>query len=300
MGTRSWSVPLSQIPGATAASAGDYAPEVIHRILGIVKEQRLIDFHAYRPGTIQRMLALRIAKTGAGDCDAYYEKLRTAPAEVDELIQALTVKVSSFFRNPFAFEALGATVLPELRERFPEEALRVWCAGCARGEEPYSVAILLRELSAPGELRAQPFILGTDLDPQALDAARRAQYPEESLRDVKKRHLDKYFRKEGGTYSLTGEIRSLVTFASHDITTLRAPKGGIFSDYHLILCRNVLIYLDRAVGERVTAFLAHSLASGGFLMLGEAETVPESLALASAEIPPELNIYRRRPRGEAT
>ncbi len=299
MGTGSRSIPLLQVPGDTAAPADVYAPEAIHRILDFVKEKRVIDFHAYRPGTIQRMLELRIAKTGAGDHDAYYETLRSSPAEIDELIQALTVKVSSFFRNPFAFEALGAMVLPELRECFPDETLRVWCAGCARGEEPYSVAILLRESSAPGERRAQPFILGTDVDPQALDAARRAQYTGDSLLDVRKRHLDRYFHAEGGTARISGEIRALVTFASHDITTLRAPRVGIFSDYHLILCRNVLIFLERVVGERVIAFLASALASGGFLMLGEAEAMPEALVPDFTEIVPGLRIYRKHTRGVA-
>jgi len=293
MGTRSGSVLSLQIPGNAAAPAGVGAPETIRRILDFVKQARLIDFHAYRPGAIQRMLALRVAKSGAGNYEHYYETLRASPLEVDELIQALTVKVSSFFRNPYVFEALAETVLPELSERFSGETLRVWCAGCARGEEPYSVAILLRDLMSRGERRAQPFILGTDLDPQAIAAARRAQYPEESLLDVKKRYLDRYFRADGGTYTVGAEIRALVTFAAHDITTLQAPRGGVFNDYHLILCRNVLIYFDRAVGERTSAFLANSLASGGFLMLGEAETVPESLTPAFSEILPELKIYRK-------
>lgn len=299
MGTGSGSIPYRQVPGNAATPAGGSAPEAMCRILDFVKEKRLIDFHAYRPGTIERMLALRVAKTGAGDFDDYYETLRASSTEVDELIQALTVKVSSFFRNPYAFEALGETVLPELSERLPDEMLRVWCAGCARGEEPYSVAILLRELISRDGRRAQPFILGTDIDIQALNAARRAEYPEAALLDVKKRYLDSYFHVDGGTYTLAGEIRSLVAFAAHDITTLLAPRGGVFRDYHLILCRNVLIYLDRAVGERAVAFLASSLASGGFLMLGEAEMIPETLAPAFSEILPDLKIYRKHARKEA-
>ncbi len=292
-------VPFLQLPVDAAAFADAGAKEAVHRILDFVKEKRLIDFHAYRPGTIQRMLALRVAKRDAGDMDAYYETLRSSPAELDELTQALTVKVSAFFRNPLAFEALGATVLPELRERFPDEALRVWCAGCARGEEAYSVAILLRDLAAGERGRMKPFVLGTDLDRAAIDAARRAQYPEEALLDVKKRYLDKYFRAEGGTWAVGQEIRSLVTFAPHDVTTLHAPQGGVFNDYHLILCRNLLIYLGREMGERVVVFLANSLADGGFLMLGEAEAVPETLAPAFVEILPGLKIYRKQARKDA-
>lgn len=292
-------MPIFQILGHAAAPVGAAAPESIRRILDLVKQERLIDFHAYRPGTIERLLALRAAKTGAGNYDNYYEILRASPTEIDELIQALTVKVSAFFRNPYAFEALGETVLPELSERFSGELLRVWCAGCARGEEPYSVAILLRDLMFRDGHRAQPFILGTDLDPQALEAGRRGEYPTESLLDVKKRHLDKYFHTDGGAHTLAGEIRSLVTFAAHDVTTLQAPRGGIFNDYHLILCRNVSIYFDRALGERVVAFLADSLASGGFLMLGEAETLPGTLAPAFTEILPDLKIYRKHTRRDA-
>ena len=285
MATRSGNLPFMQLP----ADAG--AVTTVRRILDFIKERRLVDFHAYRPGTIQRMLALRVAKCDAEDLDAYYKILLSSPTEVDELIQALTVKVSAFFRNPLAFEALGTAVLPELSERFPDEALRVWCAGCARGEEAYSVAILLREM-AP-RTRAKPFVLGTDLDSAAIDAARRAQYPEEALLDVKKRHLDIYFRADAGTWTVGREIRSLVTFAPHDITTLHVPRGGVFNDYHLILCRNLLIYLGRDLGERVVSFLARSLVRGGFLMLGEAEAVPEALEPTFSEILPELKIYRK-------
>lgn len=289
----SWGEAIGPFREETCADpmAGEAA---LGRILGLVKERRLIDFNVYRRGTIRRMLALRVARTAGGDYQRYYRTLLECPAEIDALIQTLTVKVSSFFRNPYAFEALAATVLPGLIERFPDEPLRIWCAGCARGEEPYSVAMLLRDLGVTGVQRARGLILGTDVDPRALDAARQARYGEESLPDVKKRHLDRYFSPAGGEWAVGDEVRSRVTFATHDLTSLQVPRGGVFSDYHLILCRNVLIYLERGLGEQVVAFLAAALAGGGVLMLGEAEAVPAAEAGMLEELIPGLKIYRKR------
>lgn len=268
-------------------------PEGLRPILDYIKAFRGIDFNAYRPATIRRRIAFRLRAASAPDYTAYYEYLRTHPREIEELIDVLTIKVSHFFRNPFVFEVLKDFVLPELVETGRKETLRVWCAGCARGEEPYSLAILLRELFHKEAVAPPVSILATDIDRQALEGASRALYDNEALIEVKKGYLDRYFRKQDGLWSLSDEIKAMAVFAYHDVTTGRPPREGIFSDYHLILCRNLLIYYDRGTHEKVTEGLYRCLRPGGYLVLGEAETIPSGFEQYFVEVVPRSKVFRK-------
>lgn len=259
----------SSLPGRT----GDDPAQV----LGYVNEMRGLDFNAYQPDSIGRRLALRLAALNLTDYQAYYQYLKENDQEIDTLIDSLTLKVSRFFRNPFVFEALAAFLLPRLIDAAGSEPIRVWCAGYARGEEPYSLAILFSELLANHPAPPPLFILATDIDEQALRSARAAVYPEEAVAEVKKAVLDRYFSKEHGQYRLHEKIKGMVTFARHDVTAAIPPTAGVFSGYHLILCRNVQIYFVRDIQRRTMTILAGCLLKGGALVLGEAETLPEDL-----------------------
>ena len=258
-----------------------------------MKEKRAIDFSAYKPGTIKRRIALRLLDTGMPDYNAYSRHLSADPVEIDRLLDALTINVSRFFRNPLVFEILKEFILPELIDAAPTGGLRIWCAGCARGEEAYSIAILLKEISAAITATVPAFILATDIDRSALAFAASASYRDEALTEVKKAVLEKYFVAENNGYRLTEEIRSMVTFAWHDLTTSQPPKEGIFSNYHLILCRNTLIYFNRELGERTMEFLSGVLAAGGCLVLGEAEAIPSRLHRGLREAIPRTRIFRK-------
>lgn len=265
----------------------------LQNILAFLHQERSVDFSDYKPGTLVRRINLRLLTTGTPDYPAYRRYLDAHPAEIDELFAALTITVSRFFRNPLTFEILREFILPQLLEAAPPGGLRIWCAGCARGEEAYSLAILYRELCRQEGWILPLYLLATDIDLAALAVAARGHYPEEALVEVKKATLDQYFTPERNGYQIKEEIRSLVIFARHDLTTCQAPRAGIFSDYHLILCRNTLIYFNRDLGARVVTSLARSLLPNGMLVLGEAETIPSSLARHLREIFPRTHIYRK-------
>jgi len=265
----------------------------ISQILNYVKEQRAVDFNAYRPDTIKRRLDLRINSVGAPDYNSYLYCLKENPQEIEGLIDTLTIKVSHFFRNPFVFEAIMKVVLPDLIESRQGEGLRIWCAGCARGEEAYSTAILLNEIMREELLFTHLFLLATDIDRSALDDGQNAVYTDEALSEVKKGYFDRYFAPEGDSYRVKEEIREMVTFAYHDITTCKPPKEGIFSNYHVILCRNVLIYLDRYTQEKVLESLSGFLLNKGYLILGEAETMPPQLSGDFYEVIPYTKVFRK-------
>ncbi|MBA4419186.1 MAG: hypothetical protein C0392_14955 [Syntrophus sp. (in: bacteria)] len=265
----------------------------LHALLEHIRGLRAIDFAAYKPGTIRRCLQLRLAATGMPDCASYHKYLSENPGEIDALIDSLTIKVSHFFRNPFVFEALHEFVLPGIIDAFKDDTLRIWCAGCATGEEPYSLAILLKEFIRKEAISPKVFIIGTDIDRQALKDAEKALYSADSLSEVKKGRLDRYFTFKDGLYSLSEEIRSMVTFAYHDVTDLSTPKEGVFSDYHLIFCRNVLIYFEQDACKNVLNSLSGFILKSGCLALGEAEAMPSEHMLDFEEALPKTKLFRR-------
>lgn len=283
--------PAAEGPGP--APDRDACTDGLSGILDFVKEKRAIDFSAYKHGTINRRMALRLLETGMPDYDSYYRHLSADPAEIDLLLDALTINVSCFFRNPLVFEILKEQILPTLIEASPPGGLRIWCAGCARGEEAYSIAILLKEISPEIGETVPAFILATDIDRSALAFAASAFYRGDALTEVKKAVFEKYFVAGNNGYRLTGEIRSMVTFARHDLATSKPPKEGIFSNYHLILCRNTLIYFNRELAERTVKFLSGVLDAGGYLVLGEAEAVPSRLRRDLRGAIPRPGIFRK-------
>jgi chemotaxis methyl-accepting protein methylase len=276
----------------TEDSQAEKAPEDLRDIMGYARELRGIDFNAYRASTIGRRLSSRLQKLGLPDYASYRRYLDEHPREIDALIDALTVSISHFFRNPFVFEALNHFVFPELIDTCRNDTLRIWCAGCARGEEAYSLAILLKEISDKKVAALPVFIIATDIDKKALEDAAAAVYPSDSLYEVRKGHLDRYFTREDRLYRVNDTIRSMVTFVRHDVTAT-PPKEGIFLDYHLILCRNVLIYLNRNTQEEIVMKLAGLLPDGGYLVLGEAETLPLRLSDKFKEVLPQTKIFRK-------
>jgi chemotaxis protein methyltransferase CheR len=176
-----------------------------------------------------------------------------------ELRRSLTVPVSEFFRTPEQFERLRRDILPRLLQERPE--LRIWSAGCSYGAEPYSVALLLEELT-PG---ARHYILATDVDEQALARARAADsFSERDLRHVPSQMRAKYVAQG----QLLPEIRTRVTFRAHDLRS--EPSEG---EFDLIVCRNVMIYLAEAAKRQLYGALYHALRTGGYLFVGDAEVL---------------------------
>lgn len=218
----------------------------------------------------------RLAATASPHLAGYVARVAGDPTEAQALCQALNVSYSEFFRDPLAFAVLEQRVLPALLEARPPLArpeIRVWSAGCAAGQEAYSVAILLAEL-AGGDPAARPFrVIATDHAEAALATARTGSYDATALRHVRLGHWQRYFVPNGTAQVIVPELQAQVDFSAYDLLDEQsaAPPAGIFGDFDLILCCNVLLYYGLEGRRRILAKLRRALAPGGCLMVGEAE-----------------------------
>lgn len=241
------------------------------RVAAVLKAARGLDLAAYKARWIRRRIGLRVRARACADGAAYAALLERDPAEVDRLNAALTITVSQFFRNPTTFARIAEAVLSPLFERTGPAGLRIWSVGCASGEEPYSLAILLLERFADRLARTRVSIQGLDRDAPALERARAATYDRDRLVEVSAERRSRYFTETpAGRFQLDREARRMVAFRQANVLVpAEIPPGPA----DLILCRNVLIYFAREEQERLLAAFEARLAPGGFLVLGKAETL---------------------------
>lgn len=268
-------------------------PESLAPLLAFLDAQRLSDFSAYHPAVLRRRLQVRLRLLALPDFAAYQAYLGEHPEEIAQLLEALSITVSHFFRNPLTFALLRERIIPSLIDAAGPAGARVWCAGCGQGEEAYSLAILIHDHCRNEGLTTPALILATDLDREALSRAQRGWYRSEALAEVTKGYLDRYFAAEGDGYQLVPTVRALVRFVHHDLTSNTPPPEGIFADYQLILCRNVLIYFQREHGSLVQQQLAAQLRPGGWLVLGEAESLAAALGHRLREVWPGTHIFKK-------
>jgi chemotaxis methyl-accepting protein methylase len=275
-------------------------------LLEYIYTMRGIDFSLYRQATVLRKLGLRLQETKSRDYKEYLSFLKANPDELQALVRTLTIKVSNFFRNPVVFELLSSRVLPELSAEFG--FLKAWSLGCADGEEPYSVAMMVHAYQSKENLSFICHIQGTDVDPEAIAKARKGEYSDEELFETKRRYLDAYFQKlphQSGTglgherHQVKDVIKSMVQFSSDNMMNMLLHKRAYLGSYNLILCRNVLIYLNRKMQEEMLRAISDILNDKGYLVLGEAETMPENVRQKFEQPFPGIKIFRKRRSGAA-
>lgn len=272
---------------------GPFPPEIdaacLAEILEIVLARTGLDFRSYRHATLMRRVHNRMIVASVRSLPEYCARLRAEPAEAHVLVERLTLKVSRFFRDAWTFRALHEALARRLEGR-REARLSVWSAGCARGEEPYGLAILLRELGL-GEGEAE--ILATDVDLGALAAAARGCYPAAALEGVDAGRRSRWFEEGPNGLAVVPAVRRAVTLLRHDLTgAATAPDGRRFD---LVCCRNVLIYLQPALQERVERMVAGSLRPGGLLCLGEAEWLAPPVAALFDVVDRRARLFQLRP-----
>ena len=261
----------------------------LKRILALLRVATKVDFRQYKPTTIQRRLGRRMMILHIETLTEYARYLHQKPSEITELYKDLLISVTSFFRDPNAFEALIECLKPAIAERIQlQEPLRLWVPGCATGEEVYSLVIRLHEFFLDQQMSLPVQMFGTDISDSALERARQGIYGGAITETVSEQRLRRFFTKTDGGFQINKMVRECCVFARHDIT--RDPP---FSRLDVVSCRNVLIYLDPRAQRKVLPTFHYALNSTGLLMLGSAETAGAAADLFTI-VDKTHQIYKRR------
>jgi two-component system, chemotaxis family, CheB/CheR fusion protein len=268
--------------------------EALHDIITVLRARSGHDFRHYKRATVLRRLERRLQVRALPDLKSYRDLLKTDVAEAEALLKDMLIGVTNFFRDRDAFEALERDVIPRLFDgKLAGDQVRAWVAACSTGEEAYSVAMLLREHA---NLLSQPVgvqVFATDIDERAIGIARSGTYPSSIVTDVPPPRLREFFSKEENRYRIKKAVRDDVLFAAHNL--LRDPP---FSKLDLISCRNLLIYLNRDIQERVLEIFHFALSPGGFLFLGSSESA-EAAGNLFTPVDKKHRIYRARAQARA-
>jgi two-component system CheB/CheR fusion protein len=255
--------PRPDAPQAPASAIG------LTQILATLRARTGHDFSQYKKSTVVRRVDRRMAQHEIQDTGVYARYLKEHPSEVQLLFKELLINVTSFFRDPEAFETLRKSVLPGILAGKPEGwVFRAWVAGCATGEEAYSLAILLRELMDERHVDFKIQIYATDLDDDAIAVARAATFPQSIVQDVTPERLRRFFVKEDAGFRVKKEIREMVVFAIQDLI-----KDPPFTRLDLLSCRNLMIYLEPELQDRLIKSFHYGLRPGGVLFLSPSEGI---------------------------
>ena len=243
--------------------------EGIDSVFQALRRATGVDFTHYRQSTIRRRIHRRMIVHKIDRLSDYVKYVLTNPPEVKALYQDMLINVTSFFRNPKVFEVMKTAVFPNmLKHRQSNSTLRIWTPACASGEETYSVAIALLEYLGDRAQEIPIQIFGTDISEPSINKARNAWYPENILGDVSQLRLRRFFSKTDGGYRISKSIRDICIFAQHNV--LSDPP---FSQMDLICCRNLLIYLEPVLQNRVISLFHYAIRKHGYLVMGSSEGI---------------------------
>ena len=251
------------------------------------------DFRDYKRGTVTRRLQRRLYATGATSYEEYTRFLESHPEEYQNLADDLTIKVSGFFRSSHTFQQVARLVLPRLvahKIKRGERSLSLWSTACARGEEPYSIAILLADFLGSQLAEFEISIHASDINRQALAEAEAAVYSPKEVENLPPPTLANHFSRNGEGYTVNSNIRHMVNFSYFDLTSATPPP---FTAIDCAFCCNILIYLQRQLQEKVLNLVYGSLATPGYLVLGEVETPPDTIRPKLECLNTKAKIYKK-------
>jgi len=263
------------------------------QILALIKGNLPLDFTDYKRPTIIRRIKRRMVALNFNKVEKYHKYLKGNAAEIALLANDFLISVTSFFRDPEAFKIIEETVIPEIIKKNNTDVLKIWVAGCATGEEAYSLAMLIKEYLNKHPKNIEIKIFASDISKGALDTASKGIYPESIIKTVSKERLQQFFTREGTGYKVKHEIRKMLIFAQHDLT-----KNPPYCNIDLISCRNLLIYLNVALQQKVFAMLHFGLKEGGYLVLGPSESA-SVIKDGFNEISGKWNILKSNQTGRA-
>jgi len=272
---------------ARAAASG--RPDQLLEVLHLLRDRSGHDFTHYKTNTLRRRVERRMAVTRIERMEDYLALLRRDGLEAETLFRELLIGVTNFFRDAPAFEALAAEALsPLVAASRPGDPVRVWVPGCSTGEEAYSIAMLLQEQTHAAKRNVPIQVFATDIDAEAIERARAGVYPGSIGADVSPERLARFFVQDGDTYRVAKSVRDCLVFAKQDVT--RDPP---FSRVDLISCRNLLIYMDGDLQQRLMPLFHYALNPDGYLFLGNSETVGDAADLFAA-VDKKWKLYKRR------
>jgi two-component system CheB/CheR fusion protein len=241
--------------------------ESFEALLRYMRDSRGFDFTGYKRTTLMRRVRHRMAQAGYDNFEQYLDVLQASSDEFSALFNTILINVTAFFRDPEAWDCIATDVIPRiLAERSPDDPIRVWSAGCASGQEAYTLAMLLAETLGADAFRQRVKIYATDVDEDALTEARAATYDLKAVESVPKELLDKYFEQLNGRYIFHNDLRRAVIFGRNDLV-----KDAPISRVDLLVCRNTLMYMNAETQRNVLGRLHFALAAQGMLFLGHAE-----------------------------
>jgi two-component system CheB/CheR fusion protein len=275
--------------GGEAGEGLQQSSDPFNRILSFLRAHIRFDFRCYRPQTLLRRIRRRMSLNHTQEMSEYLAYLRKVPGEVKKLAKDLLVSVTSYFRDPEAFRALEAQVLaPLVQAKGAGEPIRVWVPACATGEEPYSVLMSLSDQLSKAQKSCPLQVFASDVDEEALEFARHGVYPSSIAADLTPEQLARHFvRTEEGAYQVSEQQRKAVVFSFQNVLG-DAP----FSRLDLIVCRNLLIYLEAEIQKKVIALFHFALNEGGYLFLGPSESVGDQGDLFET-VSKKWRIFRR-------
>jgi two-component system CheB/CheR fusion protein len=262
-------------------------------IFQMVLDKTGCDFSDYKPSTIRRRLDRRMVVHKLTRLEDYVRYLERSPTEIDLLFKDILISVTRFFRDPDTFQVLGETITKLVETKKPGDSIRIWVPGCATGEEVYSIAILLVETLGDRLNSISIQIFGTDIDVDAINRARKGVYPGAVIEGMDLALRERYFAGDHNTFQIRKSVREMVVFARQDL--IRDPP---FSHLDLVSCRNVLIYFNSTLQQRLMPIFHYVLRPGGYLFLGKSESIGpfDNLFIPVGR---KEKIYRRRDTARA-
>jgi two-component system CheB/CheR fusion protein len=280
--------PAPVAPSAPSVPSDEQLLSGLDRVLEIVQRTTGHDFSQYKRGTVLRRFRRRVHLHRLASIDAYLELLSSDPQEPELLAKELLIGVTQFFRDPEAFECLARQVLPSiLRSKDASQGVRIWVAGCASGEEAYSIGMLVREGLAEVTPTPPVQIFATDIDGEAIAEARRGSYPAEIAKQVSAERLARFFIRDGSHYLVAKDVREMCIFSEHSL--IRDPP---FLSIDLLCCRNVLIYLDAELQKKLGPVFHYALKPEGYLFLGSSEGLAGDAGLFET-VDKRFRVFRR-------